>query len=181
MNDTILSKILQVQAGDRDAMQELLKKFAPLLKKYAYLLKMEDAYEELQCNFLTALVNLDINRLISKSDGAIINYIQQSIYHSYIALSKAKRKDSKIVHTDDLQDLDPLQYDARFSTNDQHNALLLHDLQDMLTDTEYKVICGLYFERYTVSELAQILGKTRQAVNQAKKRALIKLQTLINA
>ena len=91
MESSLYSCIQAIQDGDKEQSLAFLEKFSPLLKKYAYFLQTEDALQELQCFLLAFVKNLHLNKLTSSTDGAIISYINKTIYHHYIALSKGNR------------------------------------------------------------------------------------------
>ena len=153
-----------------------LEKFSPLLKKYAYFLQTEDALQELQCFLLAFIKNLHLNKLTSSTDGAIISYINKTIYHHYIALSKAKRHQLPTVSIESQTDYDPLQFDTAFSKSDTYNNLLLLDLKRALSTEEYHIIYDHYFRQYSIQEIAARDNKSRQAINKCKKTAIAKLK-----
>lgn len=144
--------------------------------KHAYWLHTEDAYEELQCGLLEALKSLRLDRLSSVSQGVMVRYIQKIIRSQYIRLSKQRNKIGSEILLDDLNTRDTLQYIQRCSNADDYSHLLFSDARKILTSTEYRVIWLLYHENRSAAEAARALGKTRQAVNQVKQRALKKLR-----
>ena len=153
-----------------------LEKFSPLLKKYTYFLQTEDALQELQCFLLAFVKNLHLNKLTSSTDGAIISYINKTIYHHYIALSKGNRHKIPTVSIEDKSDFDSLQFDSNFGESDTYSNLLLMDLQRALTADEYHVIYDHFFRQYSIQEIAARDKKFRQAINKCKKTALDKLR-----
>lgn len=74
---------------------------------------------------------------------------------------------------------------AHFERNHNHKdiyeALLKQDMKTLLTDNEYNILVALYFEQWSVTEIAQRLQKSRQAINQAKNHALDKLRHAWNS
>lgn len=176
MNCTLYDQVKSYQAGNQESALEILQTFAPLLKKHAYWLHTEDAYEELQCSLLEAIKNMNLSRLSSVSQGVMVRYIQKTIRSQYIRISKRRNKISSEVMLDDLNTYDTLQYIQRCSNADDYSHLLFSDARQILTKTEYQVIWLLYHENYSAAQAARMLGKTRQAVNQVKKRGLEKLK-----
>lgn len=176
MNCTLYDQVKSYQAGNQESALEILRSFAPLLKKYAYWLHTEDSYEELQCSLLRALKTMRLDRLSSVSQGVMVRYIQKTIRSQYIRMSKQRNKISSEIMLDDLNTRDTLQYIQRCSSADDYSHLLFSDARQILTSTEYRVIWLLYHENYSAAQTARMLGKTRQAVNQAKQRALRKLR-----
>ena len=78
----IMDAIRSSQRGNQQATLDLVKKFSPELKKYARKLETEDAYYDLQADFLEIILHLDCDRLRITSDGAMVQYLSQSIYHA---------------------------------------------------------------------------------------------------
>ena len=127
--------------------------------------------------FLLAFVkNLHLNKLTSSTDGAIISYINKTIYHHYIALSKGNRHKIPTVSIEDKSGFDSLQFDSNFGESDTYSNLLLMDLQRALTADEYHVIYDHFFRQYSIQEIAARDKKSRQAINKCKKTALEKLR-----
>lgn len=176
MSTDVYENILAYQNNDSTAALRLIQKFTPLLKHYAYKLYREDAFEDLQCYFLSLLKNIRWNNLSSFEDGTITKYICTSIQHKYIALSKSKSKDNTIDFIDDLNPFATAEYNNRSSQIDQYESLLLQDMKTLLTSTEYNILVAIYFNQCSVSEIAERMDKTRQAVNQTKNNALHKLK-----
>lgn len=52
MKSSLYTCIQDIQHGNTEQTLTLLEKFNPLLRKYAYFLHSEDAYQELQCALL---------------------------------------------------------------------------------------------------------------------------------
>lgn len=172
-----LFKIIQsYQNGDSASAWRLVQKFRPLLKHYAYLACKEDAFEDLQCAFLSLLKNLPLDKLTSHEDGVIINYIKKSVRNAYISISKDKGKEEIVDFIDDLPTPATIDINKRNSQVDSHESLILTDMRLVLTKNEYNVLYQLYFEQRSVSEIAMHMHKTRQAINQTKINALKKLK-----
>ena len=67
-------------------------------------------------------------------------------------------------------------YERKSSTNDVYSSILLSDLYRSLNQNEVLILNELYVKGRSVSEIGQILGKSRQAINQTKNHALEKLR-----
>lgn len=181
MSVELFKIIRSYQNGDSASAWDLVQKFTPLLKHYAYLACKEDAFEDLQCAFLSLLKNLPLDKLTSHEDGVIINYIKKSVRNAYISISKGKGGKGKIVDfIDDLPTSAAADFNKRNSQLDSHESLIKTDMRAVLTENEYNVLYQLYFEQRSVSEIATRMNKTRQAINQTKKNALRKLQIAWN-
>ena len=173
----IHNKILAYQGGDSNAALELVEKFRPLIKRYAFFLHREDSFEDLQCFLLSMLKTWDTNRLSSTDDATIIRYIANSVKNEYIALSKQKAKERGTSYLEDATLPQALEYAQKTSTCDQYDQLTLQDLHKVLNEYEFAILYAIYFEPRSVAEVAQQRHKTRQAINQTKIKALKKLKT----
>ena len=71
--------IVQSQTSDSSATLTLIRKFDPLLRKYAYKLYYDDAYNDLLFDFIEFLNNIRLDRMRDTSEGVLISYICTSI------------------------------------------------------------------------------------------------------
>lgn len=169
----IIDDIRSGQYGDQSAVLRLVNKFSPELKKYAQKLETEDAYYDLQAEFIELILYLDCNKLRNKSDGAMVQYLSQSIYHAYIKLLR-QLIDNKapIISANDLTDSilyqSPITYENRSDLFDIPPTLL--------TPQEAYAFYQICILGYSAAELARKKGVTRQSINQAKQRAISKLR-----
>ena len=76
----------------------------------------------------------------------------------------------------DLNDNELYYIEAISATNDLYQEYELSLIKKILTKQELKAISMIYFTGYTVTEIANFEGTSRQAVNQMKNRALKKLR-----
>lgn len=181
MSTKIFDCILAYQQGDAEAALELIDRFKPLLKKYAHMLHQEDSYEALQCYLLELLKGIRQNDLHSTDDGAIITYTVRSVRNKYIAMSKEGVKANCLDYIDDMLPSMSARFERNHNHKDIYEALLKQDMKALLTDNEYNILIALYFEQWSVTEIAQRLQKSRQAINQAKNHALDKLRHAWNS
>lgn len=167
----IIDDIRKSQSGDDAATLGLVEKFGPVLKKYAWKLETEDAYYDLQLDFLDLIYHIDLAALKTTSDGAMVQYLVKSIYHAYV---KALRKiiDNKCyVSADELPD--ELLYKNGTTT---YSEVVPFDIpRGFLTPLEEKTFWFVCIAGYSSAELAKSNGVSRQSVNQAKQRAIKKL------
>lgn len=168
--------IAKSQGGNGDATLVLIAKFNPLLKKYAYKLYYEDAYNDLLIDFITLLHNIQINHIRDKSEGSVISYIRTSVHSSYVKrLMEIKRLQNLLLYSD-LKDSELYYVESISSTNDIYTNCELQFIRKILTKPELTVIYMIFFSGYTVIEISKFYGISRQAVNQMKNRALKKLR-----
>ena len=167
--------ISSAQHNNPDSLLALIEKFKPLLKKYAYKLHYEDAYYDLQLDFIQIVLSINLDAQNQKSEGALVNYICNSVKHAY-----CKRLKAVLDH--------PIQtFEFESSMNQISNLLMLPSCQDssvfsldiasILSEREYQIIVLAYKYQLSSAEIARKLHTTRQNVNQCKKRAEQKLRT----
>mgnify|MGYP001635075674 CR=1 FL=1 len=87
MNYTLFDLFLNAYNGNSFAQLQIVQRFQPLLKKYAALLKYENAYSDLQLYLLELLHSGKLTKLQRKDDGTLVKYIESSIRHQYISLN----------------------------------------------------------------------------------------------
>ncbi len=168
--------IVRSQGGDGDATLLLIEKFNSLLKKYAYKLSYDDAYNDLLLNFIELLHNMQIENIHNKSEGSVVAYICTSVHSSYVKrLIEVKRLRNFLLYSD-LNDNELYYVESISATNDVYQEYELSFIKNILTKQELTVISMIYFTGYTVTEIASFYGTSRQAANQMKNRALKKLR-----
>lgn len=159
--------ITSAQRNNSESLLALIEKFKPLLKKYAYKLHYEDAYYDLQLDFIQIILTINLDAQNQKSEGALVNYICNSVQHAY-----CKRLKAILDYTTPTVELDS-------PTNVQISNLLAApshqefsdfalDVANILTEKEYQVIVLVYKYQLSSAEIARRLCTTRQNVNQCK-------------
>ena len=71
----IIDLIQESQHGNQDATMKLIKTFSPTLRKYARALEIEDAYQDLQLDFIEVIQSIRCDELNIRGDGAMVNYL----------------------------------------------------------------------------------------------------------
>lgn len=173
----IHKQILDYQGGDANAALELVEKFKPLIKRYAFFLHREDSFEDLQRFFALNVENMGYEPLVFNG------WCHRHSLHSqfgekriYIALSKQKAKERGTSYLEDATLPQALEYAQKTSTCDQYDQLTLQDLHKVLNEYEFAIVYAIYFEQRSVAEVARQKHKTRQAINQTKIKALQKIK-----
>jgi RNA polymerase sigma factor (sigma-70 family) len=172
----IIDLISNCQAGDQEAMLLLLEKFTPILKKYAYKLFYEDAYDDLVTDFIIIIKNIRLSQIHNNEDGALIIYISKSIKSCFLKRLAILRNLQHIVVYSDLSEQELHQIESALATVDVYFKNDMPELNSILTESELLVINLIFISTYTVKEIADGLGVSRQSVNQVKIRALKKIQ-----
>lgn len=167
--------IVQSQKGDSGATLTLIKKFDPLLKKYAFKLYYDDAYNDLLSDFIEFLHNIRLDRLRNTTEGTLVSYIYTTIHSSFIKRLSVLKKLQNFRPYSDLNKSELYYAEASLVTSDTYFYLELTGMNHLLTESELSIVKMIYLLGYTVTETAAIYGISRQAVNKTKKRALQKL------
>ena len=164
------------QIPDESATLEILKLFDNLLRKYARLLGYEDAYEDIQLFLIELLYTMKERDVGSKNDGYIVQYIAVSVKNKYIAMSKSL-KELKVTSFADISD-EQMVYVEQLVAKDGENDISIYYPSNGELSAREKLILELFFTRqYSIEEISNHLGISRQAVNQAKNRALNKIRS----
>lgn len=185
MTENLYEIVKMAQEHDEQSMEFLLKKFQPLIKKYTYLLRYEDAYSDLQLGFISIIHTVNLSKMWSRDDAHVFAYIAKSFYHAYIELSKkrkletpitfsaliAKNSSNKSDEADAMQIIDQIAAQC-----DTYLQLEWDFLWSVLTEREAKIIQLAFYFRYTTNEISELFNVTPAAISQSKSNALKKLK-----
>lgn len=172
MEKLLILKIENYQKGDSDCGLQIISQFKPLLFKYSRYLRYEDAFFDLQEILLRTIKTINTDNF--ENDFCVIKYIQKAVYNQYIQISKHNVNFTS--NFSDLSDESLYMIEAENSYEDDYQNTVLNDIKSLLTDKEYKVIYNIYYQDYSVQEIAEKLSVSRQAVNKIKISALKKLK-----
>jgi len=135
MNHRLYSLIFAAQQGSEDDLLCLLEKFQPLLKKSAsslsasHLVDQEDAYADLQIEFILLIRRINLKKLACIDDGILVSYIKSSIDHVKISYFKTLVRGSTVVCWDDLSPAESRKAEYQNSQKDVHKNLLYEDMK----------------------------------------------------
>lgn len=169
--------ITKSQHGNGDATIALIYKFNPLLKKYAYQLHYDDAYDDIRVDFIQLIYDIDLDQIHNRCEGCLVSYISRAMRCIFIKKSKLKESLQNIILDSELEDNQLHHIESLSSQEDSYFQNELPEIKSALTGPEASVIQMIYINGYSACEAAQRLGTSRQAVNQMKNRALNKLKT----
>lgn len=164
MENNILKKIIEYRQGNNDSLLEIIEILNPLISKYSRLLDKEDTRQDLIIHLIKVLNNIKIDKKSLVKDKEIIGYIAKSIRNEYIKLSKKRDK----IKLNEME----LSLDIEIGYEDCKNEFEILDMFKILTQKEAYIMKLLYVYYLSVSEVADYMKISRQAVNQSKKRAL---------
>lgn len=170
MSKKIIGKVKKYRNGDSDSLMEIIDLFNPILIKYSILLDGEDTKQDLIIHLIKVLNTAKFYDENLCEDKLIFSYILKSIRHEYIRLSKNK---SKIL----INEME-LNLDIEVAYDGFENEFELMDMFKILSEKEVYIIKLIYIYYLSVSEVADYMNISRQAVNQAKNRALKKIKKL---
>ena len=166
-----------IQRNEQWAMEELLKRFQPLIRRFATYLNTEDAIQELGLCLLNTAIHMPLSNLRSVEDAVFVKYFQSSLYRSYIKISKKDGRYQKhIVFFDDTPEYYQPKIEAKLAVTDEYFMNDPLSVKAYLTEREYLVLCRIILQEEQVSHLAADLHVSRQAINKTKLRALKKLR-----
>lgn len=182
MNHQLYNLIFAAQQGSESDLLCLLEKFQPLLKKSAsslsasHLVDQEDAYADLQIEFILLIRRINLKKLTCTDDGVLVSYIKLSIDRVKSSYFQTLARGNAMVCWDDLSPAESRKAEYQNSQKDTHKTLLFEDMKKILSPKEYTVICEFYIQDKTIEEIAACFGVSRQALNKTKLRALEKLR-----
>ena len=77
----MLADCIRLAQTNNEALEALLQKFAPLIKKCGRQLHIEDGNEEMILAFIELVKDFSPSNLRNIDDGTVVQYIKQSMYH----------------------------------------------------------------------------------------------------
>lgn len=171
-------KALIEKLPDETAALQLLEMFDKLLRKYARQLGTEDAYEELRLFFFELLDGLRNKKVRGDNDGYAVSYISKSVRNQYIALSKARnmRKEDSF---SDMSEEQLIHIERIAATDDKTDIYSYLPSDDKMSAREKEILRLFFVDEYSIEEIAQKMNISRQAVNQAKNRAIKKIRNAL--
>lgn len=174
----LIELILKAQCANETAMVELIDKFTPLFKKQAKLLKDEDAFEEIILFFIEFIEGFNTDKLTCQKDEVIVTYIHISIVHFCNKQIKRYTDLKNEILFSSLTNEQLYYVECKGAKNNMEENIVELELTKYLNSNEYELICLIYMNGYTAAEIARITNKSRQSINQLKKRALKKLEAV---
>ena len=172
----LIDRIASAQNNKGNTLNELVQDFSPIIKKYAFLLKHEDAQSDLQLDFIELICNFKTDSFSPKEDQYVLAYIEKTMRSAYIKRSKEKARQNHYDYFEDLTHTQKQLAEKTAATYDRYSELDTAQLKQLLTPCQFEVIYFLYYLDLSVKETGQALGISRQAVNQTKSKALSKLR-----
>lgn len=166
----IIGKVKRYRDGESECLIEIITLFNPVLSKYSKLVDGEDTKQDLIMHLMKVLRTAKFYDENLCEDKLIFSYILKSIRYEYIRLSKNKNK----ISFNEME----LNLDVEVAYDGFENEFELMDMFKILSEREAYIIKLIYIYYLSASEVADYMKISRQAVNQAKNRALKKIKKL---
>ncbi|AWI03551.1 sigma-70 family RNA polymerase sigma factor [Clostridium drakei] len=174
MENKLLNLINSSQNGDKNSILQIIIKFTPLIKKYSRKLKYDGSDTDLIIRLIETINKFPLfKKTYIENESYIVSYIHNSIKHEYIHLSI---KHEKLCNMETTLNLEISKDTTINYTSSIEDKVILTKLLDKLSKTQKKIIIGIFFKDYSVIQLGQKLGISRQSVNKTKNIALKKLR-----
>ena len=136
----MLADCIRLAQTNNEALEALLQKFAPLIKKCGRQLHIEDGNEEMILAFIELVKDFSPSNLRNIDDGTVVQYIKQSMYHYCFRIYKKYHHVETVIGWDEISPKEEAEY---LATQDkiQLNDGLLTELQiDVLTKRDREII-----------------------------------------
>ena len=158
----------------------VVKKFNPIIAKYAFMLNYEDSKADMMIFVLDLIDKMQMDKF--QGEGQLVGYMVKSIKNEYIRLSllKDKKAQNEFVVDDLFDKQEPACADDPMEETDL-KMLLINLLVQRLTVKERTVLYKHFAQDKPISQIAVEEGISRQAVNQIKNSAFKKLKESIDA
>lgn len=163
--------------NDTAAMLEIIEMFSPKIRKYTRIMgNDEDFKSDVVLSLIEMVHSINLDKLENDNDYVLVSYISKTIYHKYINLAQ---KHGKITDAESTYENESEFEQACYTPSApkfSDDIELLDFLKKSLTARELFCVQMIVLQGYSATEVAAMTGVTKQAVNQCKKRALVKLK-----
>lgn len=170
----IYNLIERAKAGEKESMELLIIKFEPIINSLSWKLKDECGKTDLTIIFIKLIYGIKLINITNSSDGALVNYIQQSLYREYYRLSKGNQiieVELTDTFTADIDEYKEVEYEIYF------DELVVGKV---INKKQKYVLLKKYYDECTDQEIANELCISRQAVSKIHKIAIKNLKEYFN-
>ena len=169
MNKEFIFKIIDVKKNNKDeSMLDILAIFDNIINKYSRKLNGEDTKQDLYVFLIKLINNIDELTIINYEDKQVLSYFSKSLKNEYIRLSKKNDREKS--------NQDYNYEEIVWGHNLIESNIEVLDAIKNLNSYEKSIIKRVVLNGDSVSEVAKKTGKSRQAINQVKNRAISKLK-----
>jgi len=156
--------LLSNSQHDEAAMQFIIEKFRPVIRKYAMQLHYDGAESDLVISLIEFVYKLDVRKLQSRSEGELVSFIVHTIRNKKIDIYRKNNKGVEEIGIDSVP--------AMPDSIDFTETSCFRETIWKLPKKQRAVIIAKYFYGYSDIEIAEMFRVSRQAVNQIKRRAI---------
>ncbi|MCD2345617.1 sigma-70 family RNA polymerase sigma factor [Clostridium guangxiense] len=174
MSDGFYRVVNDAQSNDKQAIMLIINKFKPLIKKYSYLLKYDDASSDLTISLIEIIKKIPVcTNANLKSDKFLVGYIASAIKNRYIYLSK---KYYRVYLNETSLNLNNIKSSENIDLDDK---IFVWELLDKLSKTQREVLILKFIKDYSDKDISKTLKISRQSVNRTKNRGLDNMRRYI--
>lgn len=171
-NEPLTTLLYMVQRDhNKDAMQEIIERFQPIIQKTARRLNYDGSESDLIINLIEKLYSLGKDKVLQLDEGQAVNYIASIVRNKGIDIN---RKRSKTIEEVALIETHEITEDEFFIN------CTIADLLQLLNERQEKVIILKYFYGYSDVEIGKLFGISRQAVNKIHRKSIEILRNEVN-
>lgn len=168
--DSLLNLVSKAQNGNETAMLSIIIRFEPLIKKLSRELNYEEAQTDLIIFIIELTRKIPRDKFNNNDEGQLVNYIHKSLTNRkfYLFRKYVKGTPEKIP-------LDETRIGCESMIDKLDDKIFLEELLRKLSTLQKQILTLKYLYGYSNIEIANKLNISRQAVNQAKNRAMNKI------
>lgn len=164
MCNSLFKKLIEkFRKGDATAFGLIYEQFKKLILFYGSKIGDDDTVQELNIFLIELLYDIDLSLFPATSTNGIQKYIAVSIRNEYLKISQRNARYNAV-----FSEL----YETELSDSFADDGLFIDEALSFLSQKQRLIILYKYIYSYTDSEIAIMLGISRQAVNRLKNRAL---------
>lgn len=156
--------------NDKDALYEIIKDFEGTIKKLSNNLYYDEAETDLIIELMSLIKNIDIRKFRDSSHKQIAKYIHIHLKKRALNLLRNRKKE--------LNYFIEINYDILSDTSESNieDTVLISILIKSFPKKQQDIIIMKFIYGLSETDIAKILGISRQAVNKLKNRALNNLR-----
>ncbi|MDD6231562.1 MAG: sigma-70 family RNA polymerase sigma factor [Frisingicoccus sp.] len=164
----LYAEILNASRGNKDAIEHLIIRFMPLIKKNSAILNYDGADSDLIIFFIEKLYTLDTENLSRYSDSQLIMFYKTLFRNKAIDINRQRKKI--------LECTENFEQDTIEIGYEDNPSFIFYDLIKDLSPKQQDVIKLKFMIGLSDVEIGQVMGITRQAVNRLYNRAILALR-----
>lgn len=164
----LYAEILNASRGNKDAIEHLIIRFMPLIKKNSAILNYDGADSDLIIFFIEKLYTLNTENLSRYSDSQLIMFYKTLFRNKAIDINRQRKKI--------LECTENFEQDTIEIGYEDNPSFIFYDLIKDLSPKQQDVIKLKFMIGLSDVEIGQVMGITRQAVNRLYNRAILALR-----